>query len=439
MVQIVGLWITSEVLSGFWLASPAMVSSGFGTSTLHTSVQNRPLPSADSAMARLSAARAAAMAGELRRIQRELVGAVPRDGWTGPARLAFAAELQQRVSLLDPVIQRYDGYAAALQSYALGLSLLEPRLAARPVARSAGAGAGSDGSGAPGAPGVDDTAVRLFEQAWQEWDALRRRCQQALSVAGRIGADRHGLSAMWHAVSHGAHEALDHVSLKELSKVLSDLGDVLMVAGLVLSVVFPPAAAAVWVALAVVAVAQLAVDGTRLAKGEKGVGWGDVASDAAGVLPLGKMFRGAKTAEECSRLIEKLPEEQRYSRIVPGGLMSHEGATRGHLNARHIRKSRRYLMDRFKAQPHIPWASSFKDRRSAEASASWLLERDGAKIKAWLKAPTNSLPLEGDFGSHIGRCFSKDGRMVKATKLRLILVPEQSALGYLIVTGHPYP
>jgi len=437
MVQIVRLWITSEVLSGFWLASPAMVSSGFGTSTLHTSVENRPLPSADSAMARLSAARAAAMAGELRRIQRELVGAVPRDGWTGPARLAFAAELQQRVSLLDPVIERYDGYAAALQSYALGLSLLEPRLAARPVARSAGAG--SDGSGAPGAPGVDDTAARLFEQAWQEWDALRRRCQQALSVAGRIGADRHGLSAMWHAVSHGAHEALDHVSLKELSKVLSDLGDVLMVAGLVLSVVFPPAVAAVWVALAVVSVAQLAVDGTRLAKGEKGVGWGDVAWDAAGVLPLGKMFRGAKTAEECNRLIEKLPEEQRYSRIVPGGLMSHEGASRGHMGARHIRKSKRFLMARFKAQPYLKWSSSFKDRRTAEAAAANLLDSEDPHIVQWLQGTADSLELFGGFSSNVGRCFAKDGTMVKTSKYRLVLVRDTSELGYFIVTGHPIP
>ncbi len=389
-----------------------------------SAVENRPLPSADSAMARLSAARAAAVANELRRVQGVLVGAVARDGWSGPARLAFAAEMHQRVSVLDPVIQRYDGYAAALQSYASGLSLLEPRLAARR------APPGPDGSTGP------DPS---FEQAWQDWDSLRRRCQQALSVAGRIGADRHGLSALWHAVEHGAHEALEHVSLKDLSKVLSDLGEVLLVAGLVLSVVFPPAAGVVWIALAVVSTAQLAVDSVRVARGEKGVGWGDVAWDAVGVLPLGKMFRGAKTAAECSRLIENLPEEERVSRIVPGGLMAHEGTatTRGHLLLKHVRRSKRFLMARFKHEPYLQWSSSFKDRRAAERASSWLLEKHDPTVQAWLHNPTKTLVLEDDFGSHVGRSYAKDGTMVKATKLRLVLVPEKTKLGYNIKTGHP--
>jgi len=391
-------------------------------------IENRPLPAADSATVRLAAARAVAVADELSRIQAALTGAVPGDGWNGAARLAFAQEMQARASLLAPAIRRYQGFAAALQGYAGQLGVLEPRLRVHPHSAAAPDG-GASGDG----------ASLLWEQAWQEWDAARRRCAAALSVAGRIDADRHGLARLWDDIAHGAHEALDHVSLAGLSKALSDLGDVLLVAGLVLSAVFPPAAAVVWGALAVVSVLQLAVDATRCARGEKGVGLVDVAWDAVGVIPAGKVLRGAKSAQECSRLIEKLPAEKRLSRIVPGGLAAHEGPGRGHLLAKHVRKSRRFLQARLNNEPHISMASTFKDRRTAEAAAAWLLRTKDVEVRAWLNNPRGLLDISGDFGHHTGRCLARDGTMVQSTKVRLLLKVDRSTLGYYIKTGHPEP
>jgi hypothetical protein len=387
-----------------------------------TELMQRRMPTADVASVRLAAAQAAAMAADLRRVRAALTNAAV-EGWAGSAEASFTESVAAHAAQLDPVARRYDGYAAALAGYAARLAVVEPRLrAAR--ARLDGA---ADQTGARLDAAADPAGAQLFEEAWQEWDTARRQCKRSLARAGTIAADRHGVSAAWHALT-----------LARVSKALSELSDALFVAALVLAPV-PGVGEVLWAAVAVVAVAQLAVDATRYERGDKAVTRGDVAWDAAAVLPLGRLFRGAKSAAQASREIELLPAELRSAPVVPGGLMAHEGTAtaRGHTIGKHVRISRRALAKRFTADPRLRFSSSFVSRAKAEAAISRVLADSDTAIAGWLRNPRAPLVLEGDFGQVIGRTMDRSGRITKTTKVRVILKKENSMLGYYIKTAFP--
>ena len=140
------------------------------------------------------------------------------------------------------------------------------------------------------------------------------------------------------------------VRLADVSRVLGDLGQALVVAGMVLTFVCPPAAGAVWAAVAVVAVCQLVVDGTRRERGEP-VGSAQLGWDAAAILPMGRLAAGMRSAGAASAAIERLAPHLRSSRIVPGGgLAAHEGTAtyRGHTLLKHVGKTPEELAARFK-------------------------------------------------------------------------------------------
>ena len=357
-------------------------------------LDERPMPQADSVTVRLAAMRAAAVAGELQRLRSSLSGAAAGDGWSGAARLAFDEEMADRIKQFDPAIARYDRYAASLVSYARSLDQLLPpmqtaraKLTAAPPGRAPGA---PDGTGPPPEVGQE------FDRLWHDWDDARRRCVTALERAAHNGEDRHGLSALWHAAGHVVHR-LSHVNLAEISKALDELGDVLFVAALVLSPV-PGLGEVLWAGVAVVAVAKLAVDGARVASGDKSVSRGDLAWDMAGVIPGGKLAKSAREAaglEKTVKLtgdVKGLASDAKVVDIVPGGgLMAHEGpkAFGGHTIQRHVGKSYDFLVSRFR-QPWIYTSSTFTDRMTAEHVISGALNGADNHIQEWMAttAPT---------------------------------------------------
>ncbi|HEU5270311.1 MAG TPA: RNase A-like domain-containing protein [Jatrophihabitans sp.] len=382
---------------------------------------SRPMPHADAATARLAAARAAGLSAELRRVQDVLSGAAVRQlGWSGVAEYAFQDALSAELGRFAPAIQRLEAHAAALTGYARELEVLGPQLlAAR--ARLAGGPAG----------GVAD-----FERCWQQWDAARRRCMAGLAVEGH----RHG---WWSGLTSEVSQTVRHevAGLAGLSRVLGDLGQALTVAGLVLALVCPPAAGAVWAAVAVLAVCQLAVDVTRREHGEHvglaGLGW-----DALAALPGGRLAAEAHSAAEASAAIERLAPELRSSRIVPGGgLKAHEGSAtyRGHTLLKHYNKSPRQLTRRFKDQPDLTWSSSFFDRQTAESAIGRVLQERDPEIAQWLASPSGRLQLDADYGTEVGYSVSRDGVIRRPSTFRVVLFKEDSQLGYFIRTAYPRP
>jgi Bacterial CdiA-CT RNAse A domain len=238
-------------------------------------------------------------------------------------------------------------------------------------------------------------------------------------------------------------QVLPHPKLSELSHALGDLSQALVVAGVVLALVCPPAAGAVWAAVAVVAVCQLAVDATRRARGEQ-VGWAQLGWDAAAVLPVGRLDRVAEfgSAAEASAAIERLAPELRSSRVVPGGgLAAHEGTAsyRGHTLLKHVGKTPRQLAKRFKNEPGLNFSSSFTDRATAEAAIAKTLDEHRRAIADWLTDPQKPLTLHGAFDEIIGRSVGRDGRALRTGRLRVVLRAEETDLRFYIRTAYPTP
>lgn len=390
----------------------------------------RPMPIADAATVRLAALRAAELATELRAVHAALNGSLGQAaGWSGSAELAFQDSVRSQLSRFTPAVQRYEGYAAAFGRYARELEWLAPRL------RTARSRLDSDGLG------CDPTAAAAdFERWWAEWDAARGRCVAGLAVAGGFGADPHrgGWSRLLGGVSH---VVTGGTGLAGLSRTLAELGEGLVVAGMVLSLVCPPVAAAVWTAVAVVAVCQLVVDATRRERGEH-VGAAQLGLDALGFLPVGRLVSGARSAAEASAEIERLAPELRSSRIVPGGgLAAHEGTAtyRGHTLLKHVGKTPAQLAKRFTNEPGLFYSSSFTDRQVAEAAIARLLEVHQASIVDWLASPKRFLALELDTGVVVGRSVARDGSVVPATVTMAMLRKENGVMGYYIKTAFPAP
>jgi len=252
---------------------------------------------------------------------------------------------------------------------------------------------------------------------------------------------RHG---WWSGLVSGVSRTVRHevAGLAGLSRVLSDLSQALTVAGLVLALVCPPAAGAVWAAVAVLAVCQLAVDLARRERGEHvgvaGLGW-----DALAALPGGRLVAEYRTAAEASAAIERLAPELRSSRLVPGGgLQAHEGESathRGHTLLKHYNKTVKQLTRRFKDEPDLTWSSSFFDRRTAESVIGRVLEEKDPEIAQWLASPSGRLQLDADYGTEVGYSVRRDGVIRRPTTFRVVLFKEDSQLGYFIRTAYPRP
>jgi hypothetical protein len=394
----------------------------------------RPVPVADAEVVRQVARRASALAGELGRVRAVtggLLGSVA--GWSGAAALAFQESSTRELSRFTPVLDRLEKYAAALAGYAGELDRVQPRLRA---ARSRLQAEPQDGP-----------VLAEFEACWSEWATARDRCVARLQAAAGTVHSRHwwsGLSDVVSAVEHG-------VRLADCSRLLAEVGQGLVAAGLVCALVCPPLAGAVWAAVAVVAVCQLVVDAARRERGES-VGWAGLGWDMAAVVPAGRIVRQVHvavaevgevhTAAEASAAIRRLPKRLRSSPLVPGGgLERHEGTAthRGHTILKHVKKTRAELMRRFQTEPNLMLSSSFTDRGTAEAAIARALKQNERAIQTWLTMPQPLLRLRADVGVDIGHSVAKNGTMVHTSELRVILGKENSVLGYYIKTAYPMP
>jgi Bacterial CdiA-CT RNAse A domain len=393
------------------------------------------LPAADAVLVGQLARRAGVLVAELGRARAAATGLLgSAAGWSGSAELAFQDSVAKRWAEFGPVLARLDGYAAALAGYARELERVEPGLRA----------ARSRLDAAPG----DPAAVAGYEACWRDWDAARRRCMARLQDASPVVRHRHGWSGWAHAVLGG----LEHgVRLADCSRVLAEVGEGLMAAGLVCALVCPPLAGPIWAAVAVVAVCQLAVDAARRERGEP-VGWGSLGWDMAAVVPAGRVVRRVhvaveeiaecRTAAEADAAIRRLPKRLRSSPLVPGGgLQAHEGSAtyRGHTIGKHVKKTPTELAQRLAMEPRVNVSSSFVDRARAEAAIARVLDGNRQAIASWLTDPELPLKLRGDFGEIVGVSVTRGGKAVTTSKLRVILKAEDSDLGFYIRTAYPSP
>jgi uncharacterized protein YukE len=412
------------------------------------------VPRGDPAGIRSVADRSGARAADLRRTASTLLSGLDTGVWSGAAHRAFVERVHTHAPSMAATAERYEHYAAALSSYAGVLDETGPWISAsrrllqqryeEPARRqhALGSDAAALGSGAaPGYPPSSDPGAELlpiardFKAAYDRWADALDRCIRALAQADEADPTRdvHGLRAVEHQVAAVAHGALSpferavlHPSLHNVSDCLGALNADLTVLGLGLLFLCPPVGTACLAAATALAVAQLAVDGTRQARGEQ-VSAGGLGLELAAAIPIGgSAFRSFRAAEGVVHL------------VPGGGLAAHEGLEGGHTLAKHVGKSEEFLRHRLATESTITGASTFYDREAAESSISEVLAADDKRIRSWLAGSEGKLVLTRRPVSRVcGLVFlTPSGDPIHSSVIRVVLRRSDAlGIGYRIHTA----
>lgn len=407
------------------------------------------LPAGDPARIRAAARRSDARAAELRRTASTLLSRLDSPLWSGAAHRAFVDQLRAHAPSISATADRYEHYAAALYRYAGALDETAPRLTAArlllqqrydelarpgPAPLSPGAWepgyppwvprSSADPSSFGSAPASDGAAALLeiareFKAGYDRWADALDRCIHALSHADQADPprDRHGLQALEHRVAGWAgrqvatfERAVRHPSLGNISDCLEELNVDLTVLGLGLLFICPPVGTACLAAATVLAVARLAVDSTRRARGEQ-VSAGSLGLELAAAIPVGgSAFRGLRATGDVVHL------------VPGGGLAAHEGVEGGHTIAKHVGKSPAYLRHRLATEPWIGAASTFYNREVAESAISEVLEAHDKAIRTWLAGPKAKLVISSATSRACGLGLPRAGTdLIESSTIRVVL------------------
>ncbi|MCF5794674.1 RNase A-like domain-containing protein, partial [Pseudomonas sp. PA-1-6B] len=130
-----------------------------------------------------------------------------------------------------------------------------------------------------------------------------------------------------------------------------------------------------------------------------------------------------------------------YSVIVPGGGLAAHEAAGGHLMEKHVGRTDQQLLDRLRQEPHIPAASTFHDRATAELAISKVLDNNQDKIKDFLEGNNQQIVITQPSPEPIGTSFKKNTTTpVPGKEIYLIIRRDQKMhTGYRIHTGFPNP
>ncbi|TFY94817.1 type IV secretion protein Rhs [Pseudomonas nabeulensis] len=130
-----------------------------------------------------------------------------------------------------------------------------------------------------------------------------------------------------------------------------------------------------------------------------------------------------------------------YSAIVPGGgLATHEKAG-GHLIEKHVGRTDQQLAERLSREPHVPTASTFPDRATAESEVSKVLATNQAKIDRFVRGNDNQIVIIERTQNPVGTSLKRgETTTVPGREIYLIIRRDTNMPdGYRIHTGYPNP
>ncbi|MFC6337602.1 type IV secretion protein Rhs [Pseudomonas sp. CCM 7891] len=138
---------------------------------------------------------------------------------------------------------------------------------------------------------------------------------------------------------------------------------------------------------------------------------------------------------------ESIVADGPYSEIVPGGGLAAHEAAGGHLIKKHIGKTNEQLASRLKHEPHVPTASTFHDRATAESTVSKMITDNGAKINKFTKGNKDKITIIQKTQHPIGTSLVRGAAATTpGTKIYLVLLKDKKMPdGYKVLTGYPSP
>lgn len=127
----------------------------------------------------------------------------------------------------------------------------------------------------------------------------------------------------------------------------------------------------------------------------------------------------------------------------PVDYLEQEEAAGGHTLTRHVGKSDDWLMARLADDPHLRLASSYTDRKTAEAAIEALLIRHRDRLNRWMvRAPAGAeFTLRGAADQPIGRTAWRPvgPDHLAESRTLVIVVKKDGAAGCLVLTSYPGP
>lgn len=120
----------------------------------------------------------------------------------------------------------------------------------------------------------------------------------------------------------------------------------------------------------------------------------------------------------------------------PGWLRQHE-VLPGHTLDRHVGRSADELVRRLETSGRRR-ASSFVDQSQAERCIERILTRFEDEIDDWRRAGgSDKLVLRGELDEPTGIVALRDGTMVEATAVQVVLIPTRNRAGWQLLTAYP--
>ena len=108
---------------------------------------------------------------------------------------------------------------------------------------------------------------------------------------------------------------------------------------------------------------------------------------------------------------------------------------------KHIGRTDQQLAERLQHEPHVPTASTFPDRATAESAISKVLDDNHSIIKDFLEGTEHQLVINQRTPDPIGTSWVRGAETTTSgTQIRLIIRRDQEMPnGYRIHTGFPNP
>ncbi|MDY0898920.1 RHS repeat-associated core domain-containing protein, partial [Pseudomonas fluorescens] len=130
-----------------------------------------------------------------------------------------------------------------------------------------------------------------------------------------------------------------------------------------------------------------------------------------------------------------------YSVIVPGGGLDAHEAAGGHLIKKHIGRTVEQLAERLRLEPHVPTASTFPDRATAESVISKVLAENQAKISKFLKGNDRQIVITQKSKDPVGVSLKRGYQTTVPGKEIYLIIRREKKMpdGYRIHTGYPNP
>ncbi|WP_434672902.1 RHS repeat-associated core domain-containing protein [Pseudomonas sp. R1-15] len=127
-----------------------------------------------------------------------------------------------------------------------------------------------------------------------------------------------------------------------------------------------------------------------------------------------------------------------FSEIVPGGGLAAHEARGGHLIEKHVGRSEDQLRRRLDSEPHVPTASTFPDRATAESAVSSVLRARKADVDGFLNNRLRtSLTLQQSFTSPVGVGVIREAGILEPLSVVVLVLrkSDRSPTGYNLLTG----